>query len=131
MDQTAFETWLGWISDLNEPQRRRALQALASMEVEDFRGVETPRSSGLARSKFPLIDDETQSATRVGATRVAELGQRKVDIVGCPHCDSRDLVRWGHASALPRYRCKACSRTFNALTKTPLANLRMKDKWVD
>ena len=131
MDQTAFETWLGWISDLNEPQRRRALQALASMEVADFRDIETPFSSGLARSDFSLVDDETPSATRVGATSVAELGRRKVDIVGCPHCDNRDLVRWGQASALPRYRCKACSRTFNALTKTPLANLRMKDKWVD
>jgi len=30
---------------------------------------------------------------------------------------------------LPRYRCKACRRTFNALTKTPLAKLRMKNKW--
>ena len=38
-------------------------------------------------------------------------------------------MRWGQASDLPRYRCKACRRTFNALTKTPLANLRMKDKW--
>jgi hypothetical protein len=38
-------------------------------------------------------------------------------------------VRWGQASDLPRYRCKACLRTFNALTKTPLAKLRMKDKW--
>src|ERR1700677_5001889 len=35
----------------------------------------------------------------------------------------------GKASALPRYRCKDCQRTFNALTKTPLAGLRMKDKW--
>jgi len=41
----------------------------------------------------------------------------------------RDVVHWGRASDLPRYRCKACRRTFNALTKTPLANLRMKDKW--
>ena len=31
---------------------------------------------------------------------------------------------------MPRYRCKVCRRTFNALTKTPLAHLRMKDKWV-
>jgi hypothetical protein len=30
---------------------------------------------------------------------------------------------------MPRYRCKACARTFNALKKTPLANLRMKEKW--
>ncbi len=38
-------------------------------------------------------------------------------------------MRWGEASNLARYRCKACQRTFNALTKTPLAKLRMKDKW--
>ena len=52
-----------------------------------------------------------------------------MDSLGCPHCDNRDVVRWGQASDLPRYRCKACLRTFNALTKTPLAKLRMKDKW--
>jgi hypothetical protein len=39
------------------------------------------------------------------------------------------VVQWGNASALPRYRCKACRRTFNALTKTPLAGLRKKEKW--
>jgi transposase-like protein len=62
---------------------------------------------------------------------VAELGQRRVDSIGCPHCNGHDVVRWGKASDLPRYRCKACLRTFNALTKTPLAHLRMKDKWAD
>jgi len=31
---------------------------------------------------------------------------------------------------MPRYRCKACRRTFNALTNAPLANLLMKDKRV-
>ena len=37
---------------------------------------------------------------------------------------------WGWSSDLPRYRCKACARTFNALTKTPLARLRMREKWI-
>lgn len=60
---------------------------------------------------------------------VAELGQRRVDSVGCPHCDGRDVVRWGQSADLPRYRCKTCRRTFNALTKTPLAHLRHKGKW--
>jgi transposase-like protein len=69
------------------------------------------------------------AAERGSTARVADLGQRRVDSVGCPHCDSGDVVRWGQASDLPRYRCKACLRTFNALTKTPLAKLRMKDKW--
>jgi transposase-like protein len=49
--------------------------------------------------------------------------------LGCQHCESRDVMRWGSASELPRYRCKACKRSFNALTKTPLAHLRMKAKW--
>ena len=66
---------------------------------------------------------------RLGSDVVAELGQRRVDSIGCPHCASRDVVHWGKASALPRYRCKGCQRTFNALTNTPLAGLRMKDKW--
>ena len=52
-----------------------------------------------------------------------------MDSVGCPHCDNRDVVRWGQANDLSRCRCKACLRSFNALTKTPLAKLRMKDKW--
>lgn len=60
---------------------------------------------------------------------MAALGQRRIDWQGCPHYDNLPVVRWGRASALPRYRCKACRCTFNALTNTPLAHLRMKDKW--
>jgi transposase-like protein len=76
-----------------------------------------------------ILASQAPPADRVGAAGIAELGQRRVDSVGCPHCANRDVVRWGAASALPRYRCKACRRTFNALTKTPLAKLRMKNKW--
>jgi transposase-like protein len=115
MDPTVFETWLGKIVALTEPQRRRAWQALALSETADSNDIENPA----------LVPQPN----RAGAASVAELGQRRVDIVGCPHCDNRDLVHWGQASDLPRYRCKACRRTFNALTKTPLANLRMKEKW--
>jgi len=31
---------------------------------------------------------------------------------------------------LQRFKCRACAKTFNALTGTPLARLRMKGKWV-
>lgn len=48
---------------------------------------------------------------------------------GCPHCQSEQLSRWGQASGLQRYRCKGCHATFNALTGTALARLRLKDKW--
>lgn len=136
MELTAFETWLGEITALTDVQRRRVWQALALAEAADSDDVETALGQGASR--FERAADEFQHASprpqappasSVGAASIAALGQRRVDSVGCPHCANRDVVRWGQASDLPRYRCKACRRTFNALTKTPLANLRMKEKW--
>jgi len=49
----------------------------------------------------------------------------------CPHCQCVKLVRNGHADGLQRYKCRGCVRTFNALSKTPLARLRLKGKWLE
>ena len=49
----------------------------------------------------------------------------------CPHCACVRLVRNGHASGLQRYKCRGCTRTFNALTGSPMARLRMKEKWFE
>jgi transposase-like protein len=138
MDLRAFESWLGGIDALTAPQRRRAWQALALSEAADSQHIEMRTASAHGASSLEQAADEPRPAAALltappanpfGAAGVAVLGQRRVDSVGCPHCDARDVARWGQASDLPRYRCKACSRTFNALTKTPLANLRMKEKW--
>jgi transposase-like protein len=139
MDLRTFETWLSGIGTLTAPQRQRALRMLS---LSDTAPSDTAPDPDVATSPLPaqaaVHSEPTAGEPRpthllaakpVGAASVAELGQRRVDSVGCPHCDSRAVVRWGQASTLPRYRCKACSRTFNALTKTPLAKLRMKDKW--
>jgi transposase-like protein len=48
----------------------------------------------------------------------------------CSHCSSEQTVRWGAAGGVPRYRCKSCGHTFNALTNTPLARLRHKKRWL-
>src|SRR5689334_17798128 len=48
----------------------------------------------------------------------------------CSHCQSERTIRWGAAHGLPRYRCLSCKRTFNILTKTPLARLRNKERWL-
>ena len=138
MDPTTFKSWLNGFASLTDLQRRSAWQTLALSEA-----AASPKAEALAVSeqaaahaKPPAIQVQPASlsalrleAERGTTTRVADLGQCRVDSLGCPHCDNRDVVRWGHASDLPRYRCKACLRTFNALTKTPLAKLRMKDKW--
>lgn len=49
----------------------------------------------------------------------------------CPKCGHDRIARWGSASGLQRYRCADCKATFNALTGTPLARLRHKDKWLE
>jgi transposase-like protein len=54
-----------------------------------------------------------------------------VEIDHCPHCGATNLYKWGVRSKLQRYKCKECNKTFNALTKTPLARLRHKEKWND
>ena len=48
----------------------------------------------------------------------------------CPHCNGAWVVRNGSASGLQRYKCRTCRRTFNTLTTTPLARLRLKRKWL-
>ena len=48
----------------------------------------------------------------------------------CPHCASRQIVKHGHCSGLQRFRCRHCTRTFNALTGTPLARLHLRGKWL-
>src|SRR5271166_2180321 len=140
MDVAEFDGWLSGIAALTPPQRRQAWQTLALSEASDCDDIETgpPWGVDIASSGAAAAPDQpptfppspvARPLNRLGTDVVAELGQRRVDSIGCPHCDSLDVVHWGKASALPRYRCKGCQRTFNALTKTPLAGLRMKDKW--
>src|SRR5271165_1758669 len=140
MDVAEFDGWLSGIAALTPPQRRQAWRTLALSEASDCDDIETgpPWGVDIASSGAAAAPDQpptfppspvARPLNRLGTDVVAELGQRRVDSIGCPHCDSLDVVHWGKASALPRYRCKGCQRTFNALTKTPLAGLRMKDKW--
>lgn len=66
------------------------------------------------------------------ASQAIELIESHFDSVGiCPHCGNSKLYRHGSAHGLQRYRCRACHRTFNALTATPLARLRHRSKWLD
>ena len=65
-------------------------------------------------------------------TQVIESIESKFDADGkCPFCSHDHYYRHGFASGLQRYRCISCQRTFNALTGTPLARLRHKNKWLN
>lgn len=75
-----------------------------------------------------LAKQLTQVSARQAALVMVE--RRLGDAPVCPHCGSAHPQRWGAASGLQRYRCHACKKTFNALTGTPMARLRHKEKWL-
>jgi len=58
------------------------------------------------------------------------IADKEEHISHCPYCGSPEFTKHGTtARGQQRYKCKGCSRTFNSLTGTPLAGLRMQGKW--
>ncbi|MBQ5941881.1 IS1595 family transposase [Massilia sp. AB1] len=49
----------------------------------------------------------------------------------CPVCKAERPYRHGRNRGLQRYRCRACGKTFTALSGTPLSRLRHRAKWLD
>src|SRR3982750_2399165 len=83
MEPTAYEAWLCGITALTEPQRRRAWQSLALFEAAESSDIGTPGSleqgaDGAADEPPPaILPSQAPLADRVGAARIAELGQRR------------------------------------------------------
>src|SRR5271170_960815 len=114
-----FSAWLGAIAQMSASQRAEALAALEKAGAKDPNSgpVEASAEEGGERRR------RNDSLGTMSAERVAARG--------CPHCAGREIVGWGRSDGLLRFRCKSCGRTFNALTKTPMAHLRKKEKWLD
>jgi transposase-like protein len=120
MQAEDFSAWLLAIARLSAEQRREALQALEAANGHE-RAPET-------------ADGAPSSAKKGGGRQEDALGttsHERVESQGCPHCAGRAIIGWGRSHGLLRFRCKSCGRTFNALTKTPMAHLRKKERWLD
>ena len=48
-----------------------------------------------------------------------------------PACKAEFCCRHGRDRGLQRYRCRACGKTFTALSGTPLSRLRHRGKWLE
>jgi transposase-like protein len=137
MEHEGFEVWLASVGGLTNSQRSRVYLALALSETSG--DEQSPPCVGAApmASPDPIVparvsgDGAAASSTSSSSdvASVTEAARQRVERAGCPHCASHSLQHWGHVSGLPRYRCKDCRRSFNALTGTPLARLRKKDRW--
>ncbi len=84
----------------------------------------------LTRHQQNHLFDELKSTLHHNKV-VQTLEERLEKTNQCPHCESSSFSRWGQAHQLQRYRCQHCKKTFNALTGSPLAKLRNKEKWLD
>jgi transposase-like protein len=67
----------------------------------------------------------------LGLERVCDVIERATPAQACPDCGHTHSYRHGRVRGLQRYRCRACGRTFSALTGTPLARLRHRAIWLD
>ena len=99
------------------------------MKAQDFRALVEQLGDLSQVQREALV--EALSAKGSGGEVVALIETRFVAAPACGHCGEVNFKPWGSASDLKRYMCKSCGRTFNALTGTPLAGLRLREKWLD
>jgi transposase-like protein len=99
------------------------------MKTEEFQ-VMAEKLAKLTPHQRSLLVDRLHKIEHVQA--VSTLIESRVQTTSlCPKCGHDHIARWGLASGLQRYRCASCRATFNALTGTPLARLRHKEKWLE
>jgi transposase-like protein len=139
MDGAAFEVWRAEIGVLTAAQRGMAFFDLALAEANDpieplddkidegAPRVEVARAPSAATpvAGAPIVEEkpEPELLSKVGRDRNASFG--------CPRCGGFAIGGWGRANGMPRYRCKACGKTFTPLTGTPLSGLHYKGRWID
>jgi transposase-like protein len=99
------------------------------MKAQDFRALVEQLGDLSQVQRDALVD--ALSAKGSGDEVIALIETRFAAAPACGHCGEADFKPWGSASGLKRYMCEACGRTFNALSGTPLAGLRLREKWLD
>lgn len=122
MGEDEFAIWLAGMERLSASQRSVAKARLEGPSA--CRGETEPVLESSLASK--------RRRKRVGgeAAPLGEIEMRKVASAGCPHCGAFEFGLWGWSHGLRRFRCAECRRTFNAATKTPMARLRKRERWI-
>ena len=99
------------------------------MKAKDFRVLLAELGSLTAVQRNALM---VALSSRKSAGDVVALIERDfAKAPACGHCGSEAFSKRGVATGMKRYQCKACNRTFNALTGTPLAHLQKREKWLE
>lgn len=98
------------------------------METKEFKNL-LKMLENLNTQQDRLLREQLEAQAE--KKHVSRLLETPYEVIKCPHCESKNIRRWGKRNDLQRYRCKDCKRTFNSLTNTPLARLRRKGHWIN
>jgi transposase-like protein len=116
MTSKAFQLLTNLFTQLTKTQRVQSIEIL-NQPIDTANPKEVPAKVAKA---INLLSELAEPIPPCVAEAILEK---------CPHCGHSQLWRWGESDHMPRWRCQGCQKTFNVLTKTPLARLRHKDKW--
>jgi transposase-like protein len=75
--------------------------------------------------RLQVVSELTADERQVASVAVIESARAHPT---CPHCGAERIVKNGTAERRQRFKCRACTETFNALTGTPLAHLHQTDQ---
>ena len=96
------------------------------MKVESFQALLAPVPSLTEGQLDELVQAVEKRRAKTKALHVLETAW---GVPKCAHCASDQVVKNGHNRGLQRYCCRACGKTFNATTGTPLAKLHSKERF--
>jgi len=105
---------------VNFSTRRRSMKRSDFARLLDV--VEELSMEERARLRSALEEGGASVNERIVRVRAAERPK-------CAWCGDGRVIRWGTAHGLPRFRCKACSRTFGPLSGTTLSGLQKRARW--
>ncbi|GGC16437.1 IS1/IS1595 family N-terminal zinc-binding domain-containing protein [Pseudoduganella buxea] len=102
------------------------------MGIDEYAAVRTQCLAWLTRLTGEQGDGLHQLFERCAslADCLALTEERGTRMRRCPHCAGDKLYRHGILHGRQRYRGRQCRRSFNALTATPQAFIRPREKWL-
>ena len=96
------------------------------MNTESFQRLMAELEGLTGKQREALAERIQMLGERSDSARL--ISERLGTPAACAHCASTQVVRFGQSQGQQRYRCKACGKTFMALTGTPFLRLRDKEK---